>query len=166
MEPNFAKLDKDDEEALRELLLSNAQSDLAPLEIGIHVLKVAGKSKGGRGNKNGIREYARKMGVQERTLADWVWAAEVAKVCDWSHTLVDYTTSLSILHRTPEEDWPELVARMLSGGWTKEQTERYVDVIKTLEMPAELAPIFPRSILLARYFHKHEFSQTTLVLRR
>jgi len=157
-------VEMNDEEALRELLLSNAQSDLAPLEIGIHVLRVVGRSKGGRGNKNGIAEYARKMGVAERTMKDWACAAQVAaKLGDQSPSLLPYTTSLSILHRTPEEDWPELVTRMLSGSWTKEQTERYVDVIKTLEMPAELAAIFPRQILLARYFHKHEFSQTTLL---
>ena len=31
---------------------------------------------------------------------------------------------------------------MLSGSWTKEQTERYVDVIRELEVPDDLAEIF------------------------
>ena len=93
-------------------------------EIGIHVLKVVGKGKAGRGNKNGIAEYARTMGVSRDSLQDYVQAARVAK--KYGRHLPDllpYTTSLSILHRTPEEDWPDLVARMLAGSWTKEQTE-------------------------------------------
>jgi ParB/RepB/Spo0J family partition protein len=152
-------VEMNEEETLREVLLSNAQSDLSPLEIGIHVLKVAGKGKAGRGNKNGIAEYARKMGVGERTLQEWACAAQVAnKSRAQVRDLLDYTKSLSILHRTREEDWPDLVARMLAGNWTKEQTERYVDVLKTLEMPAGLAAIFPRPILIARYFENHGFS--------
>jgi len=97
------------------------------------VLKVVGKGKAGRGKKSGISEYARNMGVAERTMKDWACAAQVAtKSGDQSPDLLPYTTCLSILHRTPEEDWPNLVARMLSGSWTKEQTERYVDVIPKL----------------------------------
>jgi hypothetical protein len=105
-----------DEEAMRELLFSNAQSDLEHLEIGLHVLKTVGNnSKGGKGQKGGIREYARKMGAGERTLADWVQAAEVAKLCGQPHSLIDYMSSLSIIHRAPESDWPDLVTRMLAG---------------------------------------------------
>ena len=86
----------------------------------MHVLVAVGKSKGGRGIKSGIRDYARNMGKKEQTLLDWVHAAEVAKLHDQPCSLLDYTIALSILHRAPEEDWPELVRRMLSGGWTKE----------------------------------------------
>ena len=35
---------------------------------------------------------------------------------------------------------------MLSGHWTKNQTDRYVDVLKELEVPVDLAEIFPREI--------------------
>jgi site-specific DNA-methyltransferase (adenine-specific) len=161
-----------DEEALREILFSNAQSDLAPLEIGLHVLKTVGKGKAGRGNKNGIAEYARKMGCGEPMLRNWVLASQVAnKSLNQLRELLDYTTSLSILHRAPEEDWTDLVGRMLAGQWTKEETERYVDVIKALEVPEDLAAIFPRSVLRSRFFndqngHKstmgRDFSQSTL----
>jgi hypothetical protein len=94
------------------------------------VLKIAGKGRPGRGNKNGIAEYARQMGVSQQVLSNWVRAAEVAKTTNQFVDLIDYTISLSIIHRTPAGDWPDLVRRMLSGRWTKEQTERYVDVIK------------------------------------
>jgi hypothetical protein len=106
---------------MREVLLSNPQSDLAPLEIGLHVLKVAGKGKAGRGNRNGVAEYARQMGVSQQVLSNWVLAAEVAKTTKHFVDLVAYTTCLAIIHRTPESDWVDLVARMLSGHWTYDQ---------------------------------------------
>ena len=87
------------------------------------MLKAVERGKGGRGKKGGAAEYARQMGCNPRTLADWVWAAEVAKLCDQPQSLLDYTTQLSIIHRAPDSDWPDLVERMLAGHWTKEQTE-------------------------------------------
>lgn len=154
-----------DEEAFREVLFSNAQSDLMPLEIGMHVLLAVGKSKGGKSQKGGIAEFARCMGPSRQTMNDWVCAAEVAKHADQSAGLVrllDYTTSLCIIHRCPEEDWADLVKRMLEGSWTKDMTERYVEVIKTLEVPDDLKEIFPRPVLIHRFFKKREFSQATL----
>jgi hypothetical protein len=84
-----------------------------PLEIGLHVLKLVGNgAKGGRGLKGGIREYARQMGCcSESTLKEWVQAAEVAKLDGQPSSLIPYTTNLSIIHRAPESDWPDLVAK-------------------------------------------------------
>jgi hypothetical protein len=64
---------------------------------------------------DGIAEYARKMGASRQTLEDWVKAARVAKCDDQPSHLIPYTTSLSILHRALEEDWSDLVSRMLTG---------------------------------------------------
>jgi hypothetical protein len=66
-----------DEEAFRELLLSNAQSDLRPLEIGLHVLKAVEPGKGGRGKKAGAADWARQMGLKQPTLAEYGLAAKV-----------------------------------------------------------------------------------------
>jgi hypothetical protein len=116
-----------DAEAYRELLLSNAQSDLKPLEIGMHVLKTVTPSKGGRGKKGGgVGEYANGMGINHDSMHEYVQAARVARIL-WAraHSLMPYTKSLSIIHRADETDWPLLVARMLSGGWSTEQTGRH-----------------------------------------
>ena len=124
--------DMTDEEAFREVLFQNAQAELKPLEIGLHVLTAAGKGKRGRGNKGGIAEYARMMGFSEPTLRGWVHAAEVAKIHDQSwNLLVDYTTCLSVIHRAAPEDWPALVESMLKGQWSKEMTEARVEATKT-----------------------------------
>jgi hypothetical protein len=156
-----------DEEAFRELLLSNAQADLKPLEIGLHVLKATERGgTGGRGKKGGASEYARGMGIEQRTLADYVLAAKVfekwGKPSAQALGLLDSMKSLSIIHRAPESDWRDLVDRMLAGGWTKEQTERYIEVIKSLSVPDDLSEIFPRPVLISRFFETHEFSKATL----
>jgi len=105
----------------REVLFSNAQSDLASLEIGMHVLLAVGKGKAGRGNKNGIADWARNMGRKQPTMSDWVMAAQVAAKSNGQPLdLIPYMSSLSIIHRCPE-DWADLAKRMLAGAWTKEQ---------------------------------------------
>jgi hypothetical protein len=67
-----------DEEVFCELLLSNAQDGLRPLGIGLDVLKVVERSKGGRGKKGRIAEYARMMGASRDSLQDFVTAAKAA----------------------------------------------------------------------------------------
>lgn len=108
-------------------VLSNAQSDLKPLEIGLHVLKAVGPGKGGRGKKGGISAWSDQMGKTRQLVERWVCAARVAGVIPATQVagLLDYTESLAMIHRTLESDWLDLVERMLAGHWNKEQTERY-----------------------------------------
>lgn len=160
-----------DEEAFRELLLSNAQSDLKPLEIGLHVLRAVGKGKPGRGHKGGLREYARdfgvKMGISRDSLQDYASAAAVAlaskeKLGSQFPNLIDYTTALSVIHRADESDWPALVAAMLKDEWSKEETELRVDAVRSFEIPADLADIYPRAEVIDRYLRTLEFAPATL----
>lgn len=58
----------DDDEAFMQLVLSNAQGELSPLEIGIHALKAVPLSKGGRGQTGGLSEYAEKIGRSSAAL--------------------------------------------------------------------------------------------------
>jgi hypothetical protein len=51
---------------------------------------------------------------------------------------------------------------MLAGHWTTEQTERYVEAVKALEVPDDFTDIFPRSVLIAKFSRKREFSAATL----
>jgi hypothetical protein len=44
------------------LVTSNAQGELDPLEIGIHAFEAVPISKGGKGKKGGVSEYAEKIG--------------------------------------------------------------------------------------------------------
>jgi hypothetical protein len=117
-----------DEEAFRELLLSNAQGELSNLEIGLHVLKSAERSKGGRGKKGGISLYAERMGKTRDLLQKYVNAADVAQKHERNLPgLIPYLWQLVEIHRADSSDWPALVAAMLKGEWTKETTEARVE---------------------------------------
>jgi DNA modification methylase len=156
-----------DEEALRELLLSNTEKELEPLEIGLHVLKCVGgeRSNGGRGKKGGIAEYARKMGKSSISYQQYVEAARVALVAKpHKHLLglIDYTIALHIIHSAPGADWAALVEAMLAGKWNNLTTEQRVAAVKEFEIPEDLSDIFPREVVIARYLDGAEFAPSTL----
>jgi hypothetical protein len=62
-----------------QLVLSNAQSELSPLEIGIHALGAVGLGIGGRGQKGGLSEYAEQIGKSKQYVSQVRQAAEVLK---------------------------------------------------------------------------------------
>src|SRR5690554_1303263 len=71
--------DLDDDAAFMELVMSNNQGELSPLEIGIHALKAVPLGKRGRGNKGGgMKEYAGKIGKDAGNVTRYRNAAEVA----------------------------------------------------------------------------------------
>jgi hypothetical protein len=131
-----------DEVAFRELLLSNAQGELSPLEIGLHLDLAIGRGKPGRGNKNGIADYARNMGKSRDAFQDYVEAARVARKSGTQvPDLIPHTRSLSVIHRADHSDWSALVAAMLKDGWSKETTELRVEAVKALDMRQLLAAL-------------------------
>jgi hypothetical protein len=73
--------------------------------------------------------------VPQQTLNRWVQAAAVAKTYSPWVDLIPYSaTSLSIIHRAPESDWPDLVQRMRAEKWTKGQTLRHVEAITSRQI--------------------------------
>ena len=62
-------VEMDDEQAYMALVEANNQGELAPLEIGIHLL-VLELSGGGRGLEGGISEYARRTGRRRTELGE------------------------------------------------------------------------------------------------
>ena len=69
-------VEMDDEQAYMALVEANNQGELAPLEIGIHLL-VLELSGGGRGLEGGISEYARRTGRRRENLIKLKDAAKV-----------------------------------------------------------------------------------------
>jgi ParB-like chromosome segregation protein Spo0J len=69
--------DYEDEAAFMQLMLCNAQGELSPLELRIHVLQAVAKGGKGRGNKGGIRAYAEQGGKNQTYLGELRRAAEV-----------------------------------------------------------------------------------------
>lgn len=103
----------DDEAALMELVLSNNQGELSPLEIGLHCLKAVSAARGGRGDQGGLREYARRIGRDHTVVVRCRQAAEVfqatAKLVQCRTSLQDKTYHLSAVHKLPRHQWPEFV---------------------------------------------------------
>lgn len=108
----------DDETVFMQLVLSNAQGELSPLERGMHAL--AGVRAGGT-----QETYARTCGVTQQAVSVWVIAAEVAETIqiDLCKQLLKRTTHLAEIHATPPSCWPLLVSRPLEGKWSFEQAK-------------------------------------------
>ena len=62
--------DLGDDAAFMELVTSNNQGELSPLEIGIHALKAVPKEQGKKGG--GLAAYAEKVGKSKVSVGDWV----------------------------------------------------------------------------------------------
>ena len=103
----------DDEAALMELVLSNNQGELSPLEIGLHCLKAVPLEKGGRGIMGGLREYARRIGKAANYVSELRHAAEALMACEkvfaQANTLSDKAKHLAAVHKLPRRQWPEFV---------------------------------------------------------
>ncbi len=71
----------DEEEALMLLVTENIQTELSPIEIGLHCLATCEPSGGGRGVKGGISAYAQRVGYSRNRLVVLRRAASVAESC-------------------------------------------------------------------------------------
>jgi hypothetical protein len=105
-----------DEDAYMALALHNAQSELHPLEVGLHALN-SGLS---------VREYAERLGHKDHTkTARMRQAAEVR-----CHVATDidpaYWRCLAEIHAAPKWLWGALAGEMSEREWTVEQTRAAV----------------------------------------
>jgi protein gp37/ParB-like chromosome segregation protein Spo0J len=114
-----------DDDAYMALVTSNAQSELTPLERGLHALK----------SSMGVREYARETGRKHDQVVRERQAAEVvAHATSEPKAMEGYTRHLADIHSAPKWLWPALVERLLAEGWTVDATRKQVDRFKN--MPA------------------------------
>jgi len=130
----------DDDEAFMALVLSNNQGELTPLEYGVHVLKYVEMSKGGRGQKGGLREYARQVGKPQPNLSSYKDAAKLIQRCislDVSQ-LHDKASHLAAIHGAPERYWAALAEWMVKADWSVKTTEKVVEAIKDLTCSPEV----------------------------
>lgn len=119
--------DLDDETAYMQLVLCNTQSELHPLEEGLHSLR-SGKSQSQYARETGktrenikLRENSAKVYESGRCLPEWrKW---------WSN--------LAEIHAAPEWLWPAMAARMVEGDWTVATTRQQVASFKDAPEPPD-----------------------------
>jgi protein gp37/ParB-like chromosome segregation protein Spo0J len=118
-----------DDEAYMALVLTNVQTELLPLEIGLHAIR-SGLS---------MTEYAKQTGIALPTLQTRWQAAKVAQtIIDINKAdLAPSWQALSAIHAAPGWLWPSLVTKMLDDAWTVEETRRQVKRLQQAEAPPD-----------------------------
>lgn len=155
----------DDDEAFMQLVLSNTQGELTPLEIGMHALKAVPLSSGGRGKRGGISEYADRTGFAQGTISKWRAAAEVSTETHsvrMGFEVAEKVGHLYEISRAPRETWPVLVASLVKHGWTVADAQHHVQQIKAFDIPAEWAFWLPLQDVVTAHLDTREFSPRTV----
>ncbi len=150
--------DMDDDEAFMQLVLSNAQGELSPLEIGIHALKAVPLGKRGRGNVGGgLNEYATRVGRGQGTISKWRAAAEVYTEINSTGILFDAVAHLYEISRAPQGTWYALVSALAKNEWTVVETQKMVATIKEFDIPEEHSDWMPTDDVIARFLEEPRF---------
>jgi len=150
--------DLDDDEAFMQLVLSNTQGELSPLEIGMHALKAVPLATGGRGRKGGVAEYAKLVGRSSQSITQLRAAADVAQTCKGFTGLVDTShVALYEISKGARESWPVLVDALVAGGWTVDDTARHVRTIGEFDVPEHHQSWLPLDAVVARYLTSERF---------
>ena len=137
--------DMTDEDAYMQLVLSNAQGELSPLEIGIHVLGAVENATGGAGKTGGLSEYARLVGKQRQDVTTYRNGAEVFRAIEKMqislHLFQDKAKHLAAIHKAEPGLWSMLVEWMMEGietdkdkGKSVNQTEELVKAISKYDI--------------------------------
>ena len=137
--------DYSDDEAFMQLMLSNSQGELSPLEIGIHALEAVPKGKGGKGKVGGISEYARLVGQQQPQVSTYIKAAKVAVAVNpyiniW--VLTNRALHLAQIHKVRRDLWEHFVNKLVTEEWSVQETKNHVDYALKLEAPQKWQEIF------------------------
>ncbi len=162
-----------DAKAYMLLVTSNNQGELTPLEIGLHALRAVPKGQGGKGQKGGIAEYAKKIGKQQSNVTNYRQAAEVYVECkpiSQDIGLIDKALHLAIINKASKGVWSILVQALLNSvtedkpnGWTVAETKEVVDDIRELAIPASWGKLFlPLEKVVAKMLSNKQFDSKTV----
>jgi ParB-like chromosome segregation protein Spo0J len=114
-----------DNAAFIALVLANSQSELLPLERGLHALKATDKGKHGKSVKAYADATTRTPQVVAREVAAARVAAEVSPRGEISGAaLIPFARHLAELYAATPWLRPALVARLVQEGWTVDTARR------------------------------------------
>jgi len=153
--------DIDDDAAFMELVTSNNQGELAPLEIGMHALSAVQLEQGKEGK--GLAAYAKAIGRSKGKISELRQAAEVFVTCsDMGTSLIDKAYHLGHIHPCGRALWPLLVRTMLDKGWSAADTEATCKKVREFNVPPTWAELFLPLHKVVERFLSDEFSPLTV----
>jgi site-specific DNA-methyltransferase (adenine-specific) len=124
----------DDATAFMQLVLSNSQAELSPLEVGFHALTY---EKGG----GQLVQYAISIGKDKSYITQLRGAASVAHMSRDSDVetsqLLTRTWQLYEISKAPASVHGMLLHKMLASGWTVSDTAEHVKAIRELHTVLE-----------------------------
>lgn len=140
----------DDDEAFMQLVLSNTQGELSPLEIGMHALtfeSAQGKAGGG------LQAYADRIGADRSRISQLRSAAKVVASLprEMSNEVRDKPYHLYEISKAPSEVWKSLVAQLLKKGWSVADTKGTVEKVRKFDIPAEHSEWLPLTNVVERF---------------
>ena len=156
-----------DDEAFISLVTSNEQSELDPLERGIHARRAIELGIGGRGKRGGLSEYANAVGRAVSGISMLRDAAEVTETFQSIEgfplaDLLERSTHLIAVHAAPKQTWPILVNHLLKHGWSVAETKQWVTKIREFNIPGLHAFHLPLTEVAERFLSTREFSPRTV----
>lgn len=160
----------DDDEAFMQLVLSNTQGELSPLEEGKHVFDSVKYGVAGRGKTGGIREYARRLRANDETTDDTGLrqrrdAYEVYRYCGHVSAISETREKYRHLYqvkKAPREVWTALVEALVKREWSVSDAQHHVQQIKAFDIPDEWAFWLPIQDVVAAHLDTREFSPRTV----
>jgi ParB/RepB/Spo0J family partition protein len=121
----------DDDAAFMTLVLANSQSELSPLERGIHAIKSGLDTKA----------YAEAVHEDRLKVQRRVMAARVAAVFNSEHAaLAERWFQLVEIHAAASWLWPALVARLIADGWNVDTACSHAGRLKDVPEPPRSRP--------------------------
>ena len=139
----------DDDEAFMQLILTNTQGEMSPLEEGHHVHYYVQRSTGGRGKEGGLREYARRLNKDHSYLAKKQRAYAVYENCGGSTTVS--WEALYEVSKAPQEMWQPLNAALVANKWTIKDVARQVQDVGKFTIPAGHSAWLPPALMVESY---------------
>ena len=132
----------DDDTAFMELVLSNTQAELSPLERGMHALAATEKGQHCRS----VNAYAERVGRPHQSVDQEVRAARVSSKlpqCGNLDDLLNRTRHLAEIHAAPESCWPGMVNRLIESDWSVVETTAAVKTLVAIRPPVGYESIYP-----------------------
>lgn len=154
----------DDDEAFMQLVLSNSQGELSPLEIGMHAHTYIQLAEGGRGKRGGLSGYAERIGRAKSRVSELRSAAEVLKTVPTSerYRLSDNAYQLHEISKAQQGLWPLLLAALVDREWSVSDTAHYVKTVREFDIPDRWSTWLPLESVVERYLATREFAPSTV----